>query len=207
MLSGMQTGRIDGILMEALPLLEGIFGEFVVFRGIPFKHGRLELDANTRAELAHDAFGIVEQIISVDHADLDSTLFIGVTIGCSVRLLTGNLGTDSSSAAEVIKDSSLLIVASFSRHEVVEAGDIVERRNSASPVTRNAVTRMADKESKVELLEDLLWDDSWVTWLGDGRVRVGSGLLAVVIGVAVRDWEGVDCGRGDGLQGVIAIRQ
>lgn len=156
---GVQAGGVDRVLVESLPLLELVFGELVVLFGVPLEHLGIELDTDSLAELAHDRLRVVEEVVCVHKSDGDFVGVVpvgsvGVAIG-AVGLLTGDLGPNDAGVLHVVKDAAEFVVASLFRHEVVEACDLVERRDGAAPVAGDAVLRVADQETEVELAKDL----------------------------------------------------
>ena len=171
---GLESGRVDGVLMESPPFLKLVLGELVVFGCVPLEHGWLELDTDAGAEFAHDALWIVEEVVGVDDADLVACVSIGVPV--SVGRLSGDGGPDDAFVLQVVENAALFVVTGLFWHEVVEAGDVVERWDGAAPVAGNAVDGVADQKGKVELLKDLLWDDGRVVGLGDGWVGVWRGV-------------------------------
>lgn len=68
--SGLEARGVDGVLVEASPLLKLVLGELVVLGRVPLEHGRLKVDADAGAEFAHDALWVVQQVVGVDDADL-----------------------------------------------------------------------------------------------------------------------------------------
>jgi len=212
--SGLESRRVDGVLVEASPLLELVLGELVVLWCIPLEHGGLEVDADAGAEFAHDALWVVQKVVGVDDADLVAgggvavgvAIAVGVAVAVSVRLLSGDGGPDDAFVLQVVEDATLLVIAGLFGHEVVETGDLVERRNGAAPVAGNAVDRVTDQKGKVKLLEDLFGDHGRVARLGDGWVRVwcGLGVDGTVDGVSIGDGNRVLGGRDDGLELVFA---
>ena len=192
-----QSGRVDSILVESLPLLKCILGILVVLLGIPLQHCGLEFDANALAELTHDSLRVVEKIVCVDDADLDLVRVVGMSVGVSVGmpvgmpvgmtigmsncLLASDLGSDDASVLEIVENTALLVIPSFSRHEVVEASNLVKRRYRATPVAGNAVARVTNQKGEMELSEDFAGDDGRVARLRDCRVRIWCIVLRIAI--------------------------
>lgn len=143
---------MDGILVEAVPLLEGVLGGLVLFLGVPVQHAHVELDADGGAVVPEHALGVVEEVVGVEDADLNA---VGRGDGAVVGL-AADFGTDDAGVLAVVEEATELIVARLFRHELVEAGLLDERRHAAAVIAGNRVARVADKEGEVELLEQLL---------------------------------------------------
>lgn len=178
--------------METVPLLERVLGVLVLLLGVPVQHLLLEGDADGGTVVPEHALRVVKQVIGVQDADFDA---VGSGHG-TVVLLAANLGTDHASVLAVIEEAAQLIVSSLFRHELVEACLLDERRYTASVIARNGVTRVANKEGEVELLEQLLGHDRrvaglrrgiiWERWVGgtghrNARVCIG-GVFHTAIG-------------------------
>jgi hypothetical protein len=159
--SRLQVFGVDGILVETVPLLESVLGGLVLLLGVPVQHFHVELDADGGAVVPEHALGVVEKIIGVQNADLDA---VGGGDGAAV-LLTADLRTDDAAVLAVIEEATELIVARLLGHELDEAGLLDERRHAAAVIAGNRVARVADKESEVELLEQLLGHDRRVARL------------------------------------------
>lgn len=128
-----------------------------------------------------------------------------MAVAVAVGLLSGDSGSDDAFVFQVVEDAALLVVAGLFRHEVVEAGNVVERWDGAAPVAGNAVDRMTDQKGKVKLLEDLFGDDGRVVWLGDGWVRIrcgGGGIGGIVDGMSIEDRNRLFDWRDNGLERV-----
>jgi hypothetical protein len=159
--SGLEVLGVDGILVETVPLLESVLCGLVLFLGVPVQHFHVELDADGGAVVPEHALGVVEQIIGVQNADLDA---IGSGDGTAV-LLAADLRADDTAVLAVIEEATELIVARLLGHELDEAGLLDERRYAAAVIAGNRVARVADKESEVEFLEQLLGHDRRVARL------------------------------------------
>jgi hypothetical protein len=184
--SGLERRTVDGIVVETLPFLKGISNSLVCLLGVPDQHLRAIINSNFFAVSFDDSFGVVQKIIGIDNGDTNFTIL-------QFAMLPGNSWTDLIFFAKEIEDPAKFIVTSLGRHEIVEAGDFVKRRNGASVVRWDTVTRVSDQEREVELLQDLCWDDSRIAWLCFRVVGVG-GLVMTVrnpicnpIGGSVRD--------------------
>lgn len=213
---------MDGILVEALPLVERRLGARVVVRRVPFQHGVGVVEPDGAAVRGQDAGRVVEEVVGVDDADVDLAVALvsdswgrgGVAVdvmavrdvvivmmsdavgGLPVRRAASNLRSDLADVAQVIEDAPQLVVAGFRGHEVVEAGDAVERRDGAAVVGRDAGAWVADQESEVELVKDGGRDDGGVVGLG-GRgvgVRRLGGVFRAAGPVRVRDPVDLDGG-------------
>jgi hypothetical protein len=159
--SGLQVLGVDSILMETVPLLEGVLGGLVLFLGVPVQHFHVELDANGGAVVPEHPLGVVEEVVSIQDADLDA---VRRGNGAAV-FLTADLGTDDAAVFAVIEEATELIVARLLGHELHEASLLDKRRHAAAVIAGNRVARVADKESEVKLLEQLLGHDRRVTRL------------------------------------------
>ena len=188
MSAGLQSSGVDGIVVPTPPLLELVPCEFVVFGGVPGQHRLVESDADTGAELAHDSFRVVQKVVGIDDADLVLAA-VGAAICGSIGVTVGDLGSDDGFVLEPVEYAALLVVSSLLRQEIVPSSDIGKRLGRASNVAGNAVLRMTDQESKVELLEDLSRDDGRVTGLGDGCVWVDTALGRSVTDLLVEHWD------------------
>lgn len=156
--------------MEALPLLKLVLGELMVLLGVPLQHPIVPCNAHALAECTHDPLRISEHLIRVDEADLHlvAAVTIGgrVTVRVTIGLLASNLRPHNTGGAEVVEDAPQLVVAGFFGHEVAEARDVVEGRDGAAPVARDAVLRVADEEGEVELAQNLIRDHGRVLEVG-----------------------------------------
>jgi hypothetical protein len=190
--SGLELGRVDGVLVEASPLLECLLGMSVVFLVVPVQHAGRVLDANAVAELLKNGRRVVQKIISVDDTDVHSSILL-------LAVLTCKLGTNLAARTEVVEQATLLIVSSLGRHEVVETSDCVERGDRASPVARNAVLGVTDEEGEMELVQDVGRDNGGVSRLGLCGVGIRRRVLDCTVGVCAIG------SVGDISQGVAAV--
>ncbi len=177
--------------MEALPLVERRLGARVVVRRVPFQHGVGVVEPDGAAVRGQDAGRVVEEVVGVDDADVDlAVVLISDSRGCGVPVdvvvvmmsdavgglpvgrASRDLRSDLTDVAQVVEDAPQLVVAGFRGHEVVEAGDAVERRDGAAVVGRDAGARVTDQEGEVELVEDGGRDDGGVVGLGGRGVGV-----------------------------------
>ena len=179
--------------METRPLLESGLSILVGIFRIPIQHVWGVIDSNFLAIGFNDIGWIVEKVISVNHGDADLAI-------CQFAMLASGSWSDLILLAKKVEDSMKLIVSSFRRHEVVETGDIIQGRDRASPVRWNAVTRMADQEREMELLQDLCRHNGGIARLFGRIVRIRCLMMPVdavgdsvdhsvgdTIGLAVRD--------------------
>lgn len=164
--SRLQVLGVDGVVVEAVPLLEGVLGVLVLLLRVPVQHAHVELHADGRAVLSEDALGVVEEIVGVDDADLDAA---GLRHG-AVVLAAADLRANDAGVLAVVEDAAELVVASLLRHELVEARLLDKRGHAAAVIAGNRVARVADKEGEVELLEQLSGHDSRIARLtSEGR--------------------------------------
>lgn len=172
--------------MEPSPLLKRILGLLVILLGVPVQQVGRVLDTDAFAEGLDDVAGVVEQVVCVNDTDIDGTVLGGVvsvgSIDAICLVLAGNLGADLTDAAEIIEDPALLVVPCLFRHEVVEASNVIQRRDRAAEVAGNAVLGVSDQEGKVKLLQNICRNDGGVARLGLGIVWVWSTFLAVSVG-------------------------
>lgn len=167
-----QVLGVDGVLVEAVPLLEGVLGRLVLLLGVPVQHALVELDADRGAVVPEHALGVVEKVVGVHDADLDA---VGLGHG-AVVFLAADLGTDDAGVLAVVEETAELVVAGLLGHELVEAGLLDKRRHTAAVVAGDGVARVADQEGEVELLQQLPGHDRGVAGLGRSAVRVLSAL-------------------------------
>lgn len=169
--------------MESFPLLKSVLGDSVILFGLPEKQVWGVLDANTLAESLDNVGRVIEQVVSVNDTDVNGAVLCSMTIGsiCVHSTLSAYLGPNLTNLAQIVKDSALFVIAGLGGHEVVEAGDLVQRWDGAAEVAGNAVLGMPDQECKVELLQDILGDDGRVAGLCLGVVWVWSAILARAI--------------------------
>lgn len=92
----------------------------------------------------------------------------------SIARLTCDLWPDLVNRMEIVEHAAQLVISRLGRHEVVEASDLVQRRNRASVKGRNTGARMTNQESEVELPQYVPRDHSGVVGLRIRVVRVRS---------------------------------
>lgn len=183
---GFQLRRVNSVLVEALPLFKCILRVVVVLLVIPVEHLWRVLDSDTLAEGLDYSGRVVEEIVSIDDADLSGSLRVSVD---TVRLLAGNLGSDLSVFTKVVEDTALLVIPGFRGHEVVETSHLIKRWNGAAVVAGDAVLGVTDQEGEVELLQNRCGDDGWVArlclcseWVWWSRLHWLSGLTSIDLG-------------------------
>ena len=159
--AGLQVLGVDGVLVEAVPLLESVLGLLVLLLGVPVQHAHVELDADGSAVVPEHALWVVKEVVGVQNADLDA---VGRGDG-AVVWLAADLGADDAGVFAVVEEAAELIVASLLGHELVEAGLLDKRWHAAPVIAGNGVAGVADKEGEVELLEQLLGHDRRVVGL------------------------------------------
>lgn len=171
--SGLEVLGVDGVLVEAVPLLESVLGLLVLLLRVPVQHAHVELDADGGAVVPEHALGVVEEVVSVQDADLNA-----VGRGDSAVVgLAADLGADDTGVFAVVEEAAELIVACLFGHELVEAGLLDEWWHATPVIAGNGVARVADKESEVELLEQLFGHDRRVVGLRRSVIREGSALV------------------------------
>lgn len=134
-----QLGGVDGIFVETIPLCKSLLGGIVISLVIPVEHIARKRLSNALAEFFDDSVRCIEEIISIDEADID---FVAGSVGmavCSVRpiglvLLTSDFWPHLADTAEVIEKRAELGISSFFGVEVVESRDFVQWRDRASVV-------------------------------------------------------------------------
>lgn len=190
--AGFQVLGVDGVLVEAVPLLKGVLGLLMLLLGVPVQHAHVELDADRGAVVPEHALGVVKQVVGVHDADLDA---VGLGHG-AVVFLAADLGADNAGVLAVVEETAELVVAGLLGHELVEAGLLDKRRHTAAVVAGDGVARVADEESEVELLQQLLGHDRRVAGLRRSAVGVRGtlGVLHDNAGVLVSDTLGLAIG-------------
>lgn len=172
--SRFQLSRVNGIFMETIPFCKSLLGSVVIGFVIPVQHVTGEWLANAFAEFFDNGIGGIEKVIGVNETDVDFVAdAVGVAVGAiSLIFLAGDFWSDLSNATKVIEKRAKLDISCFLGIEVVETRDLVQRRDSAPVIGRNARSWMADQEGEVELFEESLWDDCRVVWLSKSIVRI-----------------------------------
>lgn len=195
--SGLELGRIDGILVETFPLLKSLFGILVVLFVVPVQHAGRILDTNTLAELLKNSRGGVQKVIGIDNANVHGSALV-LSVCC---VLTSDLGANLTARTKVVEQTALLVVSSLGGHEVVETSDLIKRRNGASPVAGNAVLGVTNEEGEVEFVENFGRNHSRVSGLSLGGIGIRRRLVNMTIGVL----NSLARSRADVRQGVAAV--
>lgn len=167
----LEISRVNGILVETVPLLERLLGHLLVFI-VPAQHVRLELLVDGVAVLPENTLWIIKEIVGVNDADLNTARLLD----SAAIIATLDTRTNETGILAVIEKAAKLIVAGLAREEVVETGLLHERRDTAAVVAGDGVFRMADQEGEMKLLKELPWHDSRITLLSGCRVGKGSAL-------------------------------
>lgn len=129
----LQAHRVDGIIMEAIPLGE-MLRRMLLVRLAPLQHGWPEVDIRPGAVLPDGALGVVQHVVGVEHRQV--------------------VPVDDALGDEEVEQADELLVAGLAGREVVEARDLAQGRDRAAPVGRDGAARVADEEGEVELAED-----------------------------------------------------
>ena len=169
--------------MKALPFRKDLLRVALVVHVVPIQHVRLVLETRAVAVRFDDTGWIVEKIIGVHHADLDTFNFgtTGITTQCAVPAI-GVVRTNQTDLSEVFEDASDFVVASFGRVEVVEAGNFVQWRDRAPKVRGNTGVRITDQEGEMEAREEIGGHHGRIVWLGRGVEWVGRFLAMPIRG-------------------------
>jgi hypothetical protein len=169
-----QVCAVDGVLMEALPLLELSFSESLVFWCIPEQHLRLVVDTGGLADSFDHPRRVVKQIVSVNNTDLNALSIAICTVGAiCLSSLASRLGADDSLLAKEIKKLAKLRVASLVRAEVVPASQLAQGRLCAADVAGNAVFRVTNEEDEVVCCEEVFGEDGRIAILNSSVEGVG----------------------------------
>lgn len=160
MRSGFELPGIEGIFMKSGPLRKGIMGIALVLVVVPIQHLWVVLESNTMAVCFDDPCRVIKKIVGIHDADLDTFDFADTRTTTSgtipaVRMVRA----DKTDASKIIKHASDLIIASFSRIEVVEAGELIQWRYGAAEIRRNAGMRIANQEREVKIRKTFSRDD------------------------------------------------
>lgn len=170
--SRLERSTVDSIIMKALPFLKRIPSSLMRLFSVPDQHFGIILDSDFLAISFDDGFGVIQEIVGVDDGDANFTIF-------QLAMLSSNGWTNLLLLAEEVENAAKFVVSGLLGHEVVEPGDLVEGWDGAAVVGGNAVTWVSDQECEVELLQDLCWNDGWISGLGFGVIRVWSFMIAV----------------------------
>jgi hypothetical protein len=170
--SWFQRSAVNCIIMKTLPLLERISCPLVIIFGIPIQHFGFIIDTDFFTVSLNDAFWVVQEIIGINHSDRDLAI-----LQCLILASTSR--PDLILLAKEIENPTQLSVASLGRHEIVESRDRIKWGNRATPVRRNAVTRVTDQEREMELLQDLCGYNSWIVRLSCCIIWIWSHVFTV----------------------------
>ena len=194
--------------MPTLPFFERLGRLLVVLFGVPDQHAWVVFQINGFAKLLNGSFRIIQQIVCIDHANLDlrrliRVMAIGIFIGVAVRVAIHqsvraavgrpispacDFGSDLMNRTEKVKEPPLLVVAHFRGHKIMEPCLLIQRRDRATIIRRHGASRVADQEGEVKLLQDRFWNDGWVLRLCAGSFwTLGVEVEAIVSsGVVIR---------------------
>lgn len=187
----LQARALNGIVVEAIPLLKRLGSVFLVFIIAPLKHLGCVVNADLLAVYLEDSLGVLQQVIRVNDSDGGPTRPVAVDtvtvrprgiVQCLVqrRGLACPARANDALCKQVVKEAAQLIVTCFRGHEVVEACDGVQRRDGAAVVGRNRAARVADQKSPVEATEHVGRHDGGIVLLLD---RAVCGAVDEAIGV------------------------
>ena len=168
---GAQLSAVNGVLVEALPLLELPLSESLILFGVPDQHLRLVVDTSGLAHSLDHARGVVKKIVGINNTYLNALL--GAVGAVCLTSLTSRLGTDNTFLAKIVEQLAKLAVAGLILTEVVPTSQLAQRRKCAAVVAGNAVLGVADEEDEVVRREEVLGKDGRVVPLGPCVVRVG----------------------------------
>ena len=171
-ISGPERGTIDSILMESPPFLKSGSRPLVGLFSIPNQHVGVVIDPNFFAVRFNDFCWLIEKVICVHNSDADFVI-------TQFAMLASQSGSDLPLFAKEVEDSAKLIISSLRRHEVIEASHLVQGIDGAAPVGWDAVTRVADQECEVELLQDLCRYDGRISRLCGRAVRIRGFMMTV----------------------------
>lgn len=172
--SGLEILGIERVFVETLPFLKRIVGSFLVFVIVPVQHPWREFETNALAVLFDDAFGIVKEIICVNETNVDLSIVAIASI-----LLSGEFMAHQPRVLGKVEEATEFVVAGFIGIEIVEAGNVVQRRDRATVVGWNARMWVTDEEGEMKLFQKLARDDGGIAILCS-RCK-GKGCLALVM--------------------------
>lgn len=171
--SGFEILGIERVFMKPLPFLKRIVGSLLVFVIVPVQHPWREFKANALTVLFDDAFGIVKEVICVDETNVDLSI-----VGIASILLSREFLTHQPRVLGKVEEATEFVVAGFVGIEIVEACDVVQRRDRTTVIRWNAGMRVTDEEGEMELLQKLARDDGGIAILCSSCK--GKGCLALV---------------------------
>lgn len=156
-----EARAVNGVVVEAIPLLKGLGGVLLVVLVAPLQHGGAVVDADLLAVGLEDGLGVVEQVVGVDdgdgaalrtHAPLAARVVERLVQG---RLVAGLGGADDALVEQVVEQPAQLVVPGLGGHELVEARQLAQRRDRAPVVGRDGPPRVPDQEGPVEATQHL----------------------------------------------------
>lgn len=149
----LQTGAVNGIVVEAVPLLKRLGSVLLVLVIAPLEHLGGVVDADLLAVHLEDGLGVLQQVVGVDDGDGGAPGPVAVD-AIAVRglvesfvdggLVAGLARADDVLGQEVVEQAAQLVVAGLGGHEVVEARDGVQGRDGAAVVGRDGAAGVAD---------------------------------------------------------------
>ena len=145
----LQLRRLNSILMKPLPFLKRNLSIPLVALVIPIQHVRLILDTDALAVGLDDAGRVVEHVIRVDDADLNALDGAARAVGVAVPAVRV-VRADDAGGGDICEEAAELVVTGFGREKRVEARQVVEGRDRAAEVGRDASVGIADQEGEVE---------------------------------------------------------
>lgn len=190
---GLEARAVNGVVVEAVPLLKSLGGVLLVVVVAPLQHGRAVVHADLLAVGLEDGLWVVEQVVGVDDGDGAA---VGLALAVVERLVQGRLVArlgrpDDALVQQVVEEPAQLVVPGLGRHEVVEARELAQGRDRAAVVRGDGPPRVPDQERPVEAAHHLGRHHGRVVLLGvvvcgavDEAVCVG-GCGSIAVGVAV----------------------
>lgn len=158
----LQTRAVNRIVVEAIPLFKRLGSVLLVLVIAPLEHLRGVVNADFLAVHLEDGLGVLQQVIGIDNGDggapgpvtVDAVAVRSLVEGLVDRRRVPCLArADDVLRQEVVKQSTQLVVAGLGGHELVEARDGVQGRDSAAVVGGDGAARVADEEGPVEATE------------------------------------------------------
>jgi len=181
-----QLSRLHSIVVETVPLFECFPSTLLIVVIFPMEHLWAIVQTDCLAICFDDLGRVVKKIVCVNDTNVgwrgrisSSTVravccpvrFMGSTVHAIGGLRSPVLSCASerrshtTSGDQVIEDSADLIVPGFILEEFIEPCDLVEGRDCASIVRRDAEMRITDQKREEELLQHFARDDGWIAWL------------------------------------------
>lgn len=138
---GLEAHGLDSIVMEAIPLGKMLSSMLTVLF-IPLQHTLLEVDVGSIAVTSDRLLWVVQHIIRIHDRQV--------------------LPVDEPLLDQKVKQPHELLVPSLVGHEVVEARDLLQRRDRTPVVRGDGAARMADEEGEVKFAKDVERDGGWI---------------------------------------------